>query len=121
MSEPLAPNVLLRQKPNSVRAMPSMNQELQNRFAAPLLFLLTVAAVVLAWINFQKERDFQVPFDGVWWVEQAGGLSAKTVDSTGPGFRAGIRPGDELLAVSGQDVKDSAALNRQLFRVGSWS
>ena len=116
----MAPNVHLKERLELRTATP-MNQELQNRFAAPLLFLLTVAAIVLAWINFQKERDFQVPSDGVWWVEQADGLKAKSVDGAGPGFRAGIRAGDELLAVSGRDVKDSAELNRQLFRVGAWS
>ncbi len=33
-----------------------MNRDFQIRFTAGLLILLTTAAVVLAWINFQKER-----------------------------------------------------------------
>jgi hypothetical protein len=28
--------------------------------------------VVLAWINFQKERDFLIPWDGVSWMEASG-------------------------------------------------
>ena len=32
-----------------------MNRDFQIRFTAGLLILLTTAAVVLAWINFQKE------------------------------------------------------------------
>jgi len=38
-----------------------MNREFQLRFTAGLLILLTTAAVVLAWINFQKEPEFQIP------------------------------------------------------------
>ena len=38
-----------------------MNRENQIRFVAVLLFLLTVAAVVFAGFNFQKERGFAVP------------------------------------------------------------
>ena len=80
MHTPVAPNVhtphsgespTLSQEP-----LRSMNREFQIRFTAGLLILLTTAAVVLAWINFQKERDFQIPSDGVWWVEQAGQRAA---------------------------------------------
>ena len=47
----------------------SMNRESQTRFIAILLFLLTVAAVVFAWPNFQSERKVTAPDDGVKWVE----------------------------------------------------
>ena len=72
MHTALAPNVqnppsgnppTLHQEP-----LRSMNREFQVRFTAGLLILLTTAAVVLAWINFQKERNFQIPWDGVWWA-----------------------------------------------------
>ena len=86
MHTPLAPNVqnpflgnspTLHQEPSR-----SMNREFQIRFTAGLLILLTTAAVVLAWINFQKERDFQIPWDGVWWMEQANdGLVADRVEA----------------------------------------
>ena len=58
----------------------TMNRESQARFVAVLLFLLTVAAVVFAGFNFQKERDSAVPDDGVWWVEHNGRLVADRVD-----------------------------------------
>ena len=82
-----------------------MNREFQVRFTAGLLILLTTAAVILAWINFQKERDFQIPSDGVWWVEQSGdrggkgGLIADRVEPNGPGDKAGIRAGDHLTSI----------------------
>src|SRR5206468_9729155 len=85
----------------------SMNREFQIRFTAGLLILLTTAAVVLAWINFQKERDFQIPWDGVSWMEAAGGdraLEADRVEANGPGDKAGIRVGDRLTAINGHPV-----------------
>ena len=98
-----------------------MNRDLQNRFTAVLLFLLTTAAIALAWINLQKERDFQVPYDGIWWVEHSEMLTAERVDAGGPGNKAGIKPGDQLVAVGEHAVKDVAELDRQVYRIGAWS
>ena len=98
-----------------------MNRESQARFVAVLLFLLTVAAVVFAGFNFEKERDFAVPDDGVWWVEHDGRLIADRVDPNGPGARGGIKEDDQLVAVNGEDVKSTPGLVRQLYHSGVWS
>src|SRR5437660_1214585 len=98
-----------------------MNRESQARFVAVLLFLLTVAAVVFAGFNFQKERETAVPDDGVWWVEHDGRLVADRVDPSGPGAKAGIKPDDQLFAVNGQEIKNTPGLVRQLYRTGAWS
>jgi hypothetical protein len=45
-----------------------MTKDFQVRFLAVLLAIVTTAAAVFAWINFQKERQFEKPYDGVWWV-----------------------------------------------------
>ena len=76
-----------------------MNRESQARFVAVLLFLLTVAAVVFAGFNLQKERDSAAPDDGVWWVEHEGRLVADRVDPIGPGAKAGIKVEDQLVSV----------------------
>ncbi len=94
---------------------------LQSRFFAVFLALLSVAAIVFAWINFQKEREFVAPYDGVWWVEDAGDLRAERVDIDGPGQKAGIKKGDLLVAVDGHNVVNVGSLERQLYRVGVWS
>ncbi len=108
----------------------SMNRDFQIRFTAGLLILLTTAAVVLAWINLQKEADFQIPTDGVWWMEQAQpaqpagnevGMVANRVEPNGPGDKAGIRAGDRLTAINQHDIKDTPSRMRQMFRVGAWS
>jgi len=99
-----------------------MNRESQARFVAVLLFLLTVAAVVFAGFNLQKERESALqPYDGVWWVEHDGRLVADRVDPDQPGAKAGIKADDQLIAVNGQDVKKTSDLERQLYRTGVWS
>ena len=65
-----------------------MNRDFQVRFTAAFLMLLTAAAVVYAVVNLQKEREFQVPDDGIWWVEDGGHLRAERVDLDGPGEKA---------------------------------
>ena len=97
-----------------------MNRESQARTVAILLFLLTVAAVVFAGFNFQSERKITAPDDGVKWVEQGGVLIVDDVDPDGPGAKAGIKAGDQLISVNGQAVKNTSGLERQLYRSGAW-
>jgi two-component system, NtrC family, sensor kinase len=98
----------------------SMNRESQSRFVAVLLFLLTVAAVVFAGFNFTKEGQSAVPDDGVWWVEHNGHLVAERVDGHGQGAQAGIKADDELVAVNGQEIKNTPGLEKQLYATGAW-
>jgi len=98
-----------------------MNRESQVRFVAVLLFLLTVAAVVFAGFNFQKERESAVPDDGVWWIEHDGQLVAERVDPNGPGAKAGIKADDKLVLVNGREIKNTPGLVRQLYNTGVWS
>jgi len=98
-----------------------MDRENQAWSVAVVLFLATVAAVVFAGFNFDRERASAVPDDGVWWVEHNGQLIADRVDANGPGARAGIKAEDSLVAINGQDVKSTPGLERQLYRAGVWS
>jgi two-component system, NtrC family, sensor kinase len=99
----------------------AMNRESQVRFVAVLLFLLTVTAVVFAGFNLNAEWKFQVPEDGVWWMEHDGYLMADRVQGDGPGAKAGIKPGDKLVSIDGQEVHSLSGLERQLYRTGVWS
>ncbi len=98
-----------------------MNRDFQIRFTAVVLTLLTVVSVTLAWINFQKEQSFQVPNDGVSWNEKNGKLFAERVDADGPGARAGVKEGDQLVAVDKTDVNKIADVARQQYRAGVYS
>jgi len=98
----------------------SMNRESQARTVAVVLFLLTLAAVIFAGFNFQTERKATAPNDGVSWVEHSGVLVADDVEPDGPGARAGIKLGDQLIEVNGQEVKNTSGLERQLYSTGVW-
>ena len=114
--------VRLSSPPPGLGPMPKpMNRESQARFVAVLLFLATVSAVVFAGFNFQAERRVTAPDDGVEWVERSGRLVADQVEPNGPGAKAGIKPGDQLVSVNGRDVNNTAGLERQLYRNGIWS
>lgn len=102
-------------------AVQPMSSENQPRFVAVLLFLLTVAAVIFAGFNYQKEQQSAVPDDGVWWVEHSGGLVAAKVESGGPGARAGIKTGDQLVSINGREVHGTPNLVRELYHTGVWS
>jgi PAS domain S-box-containing protein len=98
-----------------------MNRDFQTRFTAVLLLMLTAAAVALAGINYQKEHEFQVPYDGVWWVEKDHHLVAERIDADGPAAKAGVRHGDQLFAVDKREVATTPGLVRQIYRAGVWS
>src|ERR1700722_16264810 len=116
----LANDPLLSRPPVGVPLKP-MNRESQVRSVAVLLFLLTVAAVVFAGFNLDAEFKFAVPDDGVWWIEHGGRLTADRVDPSGPGAKSGIKAGDQLVSINGQEVQNMSGLERQLYRTGVWS
>ncbi len=99
----------------------SMNKDFQIRFNAGLLILLTAAAVTFAAINFQKEREFQSPTDGIRWAETSAGLRVQRLEANGPGIKAGIKVGDQLTAIGGHEVRNTAGLDGQMYRAGVWS
>jgi len=120
----LAGNVHLPYQAGVHAAQPSafsMNRDFQIRFTAGFLALFTVAAITLAWINFQKEGQFVAPFDGISWVERDGGVFADRVEPDGPGARAGIEAGDRLLTVNSRPVSRVDTLVRVMYSAGAWS
>ena len=98
-----------------------MTKDIQNRFLAVLLFMVTAAAAVFAWYNFRVEDKYQVPADGVFWVEHDGRIIAQRVDSDGPGARGGIRTGDIVTAVNDVSVHNAGGIARQLYLAGIYS
>jgi PAS domain S-box-containing protein len=98
-----------------------MKNAAQTRILAIVLALATVAACVLAGMNFQQENGFDVPIDGIVWLETNGGLRADRVPADSPGHRAGIRTGDVLVSIDDQPTMRLAPLVREQFRSGIWS
>jgi PAS domain S-box-containing protein len=98
-----------------------MAKDSTTRFAAVLLAFLTITAATFAWVNFSKEYSYQLPYDGVWWMENRGQLTANKLDPEGPGIRAGLRLGDTLISINDHPVETGAGLNRALFGAGAWT
>ncbi|MBV9435570.1 MAG: PDZ domain-containing protein, partial [Acidobacteria bacterium] len=98
-----------------------MTRETQLRAAAVVLALCTVAVIVFGAINFDKEGQFVIPDDGVWWLENSGQLVAERVNPQSPGEHAGIKSGDSLSDVNGQAIHSTADLERNLFQTGTYA
>ena len=98
-----------------------MKNAAQTRVLAIVLAVATMAACVLAALNFEHENGFDVPTDGIWWVEAPGGLRAERVPVESPGHRAGIRTGDVLTSIDDQPTPRVAPLVREMFRSGIWA
>src|SRR5215471_16276679 len=100
-----------------------MRRDALIRFSAVVLAVLTVATIVFGVINFQKERKFPKPVDGVRWLEKWEDdrtvLEASAVTPGGPGDNAGIKVGDHLLAINDQPMLRTADIQREQFRTGA--
>ena len=97
-----------------------MLKPLPIRVAVVLLAGFTLAAAVLASLNFTKEGSYPLPTDQVTWLEAKGGLKAERVLSNGPGERAGIKAGDLLLSANKVEIPRVSSLTRQWATVGTW-
>src|ERR1700690_894970 len=98
-----------------------MNDGLRMRLGAVILALLTLAAVIFAFLNFQQRSRFIVPDDGVTWQDSAQGVYAWYVVKDSPAARAGIKQGDVVQTVRGATIKRATDVTRMLWRVGPWS
>ncbi|HEX3660583.1 MAG TPA: ATP-binding protein [Acidobacteriaceae bacterium] len=98
-----------------------MQRTFQTRIVAVLLAFFTVAAVVFACFNLLQEDQYQVPSDGVWWVEGHGGLVARRVPNDSPGERAGVKTGDLLLSADGVTTARWSALVRQMWHTRAYN
>src|SRR5579871_271469 len=98
-----------------------MKNAAQTRILAIALALATVAACVLAAMNFERESSFDVPTDGIWWVETQGGLRAEQVPPDSPGQRAGVRAGDVLVSINDRPTERLAPFVREMFHTGTYA
>lgn len=109
-------------------------RELKSQFIGALLVVLTVTAIICAGINYQEQQIYPLPDDGVTWMdvvdaanaERSIRVTARHVQSGGPGDLAGIRVGDVLLRISpventpGVEIKQSLEVAQLLRRAGVW-
>src|SRR6201993_3166441 len=98
-----------------------MKQSLRVSLGAVVLALATLAAVIFAWLNFVQRETFESPDDGVAWLDTTRGPEAWKLASNSPAARAGVRPGDILLAVNGTPVSSQIQITKRLWRAGVWT
>jgi signal transduction histidine kinase len=97
-----------------------MFQELKFQLSTAILTILTLAAGVSAFINFEQQYRFRRPEDGVVWVDRSGAVTALWVMEGGPGANAGIHAGDRLLTIEGVPIEKAEDVTKVLVSVGSW-
>jgi len=98
-----------------------MRTTLTFRFTTVLLALLSLTLVVFGVLNFEQRRVYQLPDDGVSWVDTKEGVVAWLVAPDSPAERAGIAQGDKLTAINGTPVKRALDATREVFRTGVWA
>ncbi len=98
-----------------------MNDSLRTRLTAVLLALLTLVAVVFGVLNFRQRSQFELPDDGVTWLDTARGVQAWHIQAGSPAANAGVKMGDIVTAVAGVSVSRATQVNQQLWRAGVWS
>ena len=98
--------------------MTDRRENLGLRLGAIFLALATVAAVSFGIINFQQRLLFDVPDDGVSWLDGSSGIQAFAVAQDSPAERAGIKAGDSLLAIDGLAVHRSLDVTKRLWAAG---
>jgi len=101
--------------------MTDRREKLGLRLGAIFLALATVAAVSFGIVNFQQRLLFDVPDDGVSWLDGSSGIQAFAVAQDSPAERAGIKAGDSLLAIDGLAVHRSLDVTKRLWAAGLWA
>lgn len=79
-----------------------------------LVVLAGLALAALGVYNIVLKASFTLMDDGVFWRQAPQGLVASRLAPGGPGARAGVRAGDVLLAVDGEEALSPARLESAL-------
>jgi two-component system, NtrC family, sensor kinase len=98
-----------------------MKQNLRVSLGAVVLALTTLTAVIFAWINFRQRETYEIPDDGVAWLDTSHGAEAWKLAANSPAARAGIRPGDVLTEINGLPVGTQVQVTKRLWRAGLWT
>jgi two-component system NtrC family sensor kinase len=98
-----------------------MFQELRFQLSTAILTIITLGAFFAAAINFDQQRKFRLPEDGVIWVNRAAGVEALVVRQGSAAAKAGIRVGDRLKSIDGVPITSDVKVAQVLATIGSWA
>lgn len=96
-------------------------REIKDQLISALLVIVTVAAVISAGINFQQQRRFHLPDDGVTWVDRDGAVRAAFIEPGSAAARAGLRTGDALVSIGGRQIEKAVDATQILLNVRAWT
>jgi two-component system, NtrC family, sensor kinase len=83
----------------------------RRRWRSSLVVLMGLAFATLGVYNVVQKATWSLMDDGVFWRHTPQGLVAARVAPGGPAARAGVRSGDVLLAVDGEEVLSPTRLD----------
>ncbi len=101
-------------------------RESRNQFAGTLLLVLTVLGIVGAVLSIVHLRSYSLHDDGVTWVDQKvrtdpaadkTRVIAAYLQPGGPGERAGIHLGDELVSIQSSPIQKALDVPRALWQI----
>jgi two-component system NtrC family sensor kinase len=100
-------------------------RDLKTQFVSALLFVLTVAAVCCATINFRQQSLYRLADDGVIWVDRVdssgrNSVAALHVPPGGEAENAGIRDGDVLVQIAGTSISRATDVAKALQHIVIW-
>lgn len=98
-----------------------MNDSPRIRLTAVLLAILTVAAVIFGVLNYRQRSRFELPDDGVTWLDTSMGVQAWHIEAGSPAAISGIKVGDIVRSVAGVPILRATQVNQQLWRAGVWA
>ena len=98
---------------------------LKGQIVGALFVVMTVAALVCAFVNFRQQSRFILPDDGVVWSERQEGeqvrVEAVFLAPDGPAFKAGLQKGDVLLRINQAPIERAIQVPQMLVAVDAWS
>jgi two-component system, NtrC family, sensor kinase len=99
--------------------------ELKRQLIGAFIVILTVVAVVAAAVNFQQQNKFELPEDGVTWVDRSTPLHPQAVVALhvapgSAGDKFGIHEGDVLRRIGTLPVEKSTDVAQILVGSGAW-
>src|ERR1700733_16015796 len=97
-----------------------MKQNLRVSLGAVVLALATMTALIYALINFRQREIYEIPDDGVAWLDTTTGAQAWKVTPNSPAARAGVRPEDVLIAIDDSAVHNQVQVTKRLFWARLW-
>ncbi len=98
-----------------------MNDSPRTRLTAVLLAVLTLVAVVFGVLNYRQRSRFELPDDGVTWLDTSTGVQAWHIESGSPAAISGIKTGDVVISIAGVHILRATQVTQQLWRAGVWT